>query len=83
MANFAQLRLISPILPYFVILPNFGFHTGEVGDYQQTLKQVQLSYVEKPKCQELLRKTKLGEKFRLDESFNCAGKYLIVIISDD
>ena len=46
---------------------------GAAGEYQTLLQQVTLPYVEHEKCQTLLRATRLGERFGLGESFNCAG----------
>ncbi|XP_064088359.1 phenoloxidase-activating factor 2-like, partial [Macrobrachium nipponense] len=43
------------------------------GQYQATLKQIDIPVVEQGKCQRLLRRTRLGKYFRLDDSFVCAG----------
>ena len=40
---------------------------------QNALKQVNLPIVDNDQCQTLLRKTRLGPTFDLDESFLCAG----------
>ena len=46
---------------------------GKEGNYQVILKQVKMNMVDHDTCQNLLRTTRLGRLFRLDESFNCAG----------
>merc|ERR1711892_799070 len=46
---------------------------GSRGEYQVVLKEIDLPLVENEQCQDLLRKTKLGDKFKLDDSFLCAG----------
>lgn len=46
---------------------------GKEGKYQVILKKVQLPVVAHDKCQASLRKTRLGNRFRLDPSFVCAG----------
>ena len=46
---------------------------GNEGTYQNLLHQVTLPYVEHDTCQTMLRNTRLGENFGLDDSFNCAG----------
>ena len=51
----------------------FNLISGAAGEYQTLLQQVTLPYVEHEKCQTLLRATRLGERFGLDKSFNCAG----------
>ncbi|CAL4113508.1 unnamed protein product, partial [Meganyctiphanes norvegica] len=43
------------------------------GNYQNILKRVDLPLVEDYQCQSLLRRTRLGEYFNLDDSFICAG----------
>lgn len=42
--------------------------------YQAYLKKVEMSVVESQQCQDLLRETRLGKDFVLDEGFLCAGK---------
>lgn len=37
------------------------------------LKKIQLPIVQKVQCQDALRKTRLGNLFKLHESFICAG----------
>lgn len=46
---------------------------GSQGEYQVVLKEIQLPVVNSVTCQNKLRQTRLGEKFKLDESFMCAG----------
>lgn len=43
------------------------------GYFRANLKKIRLPIVQKAKCQKLLRDTKLGDKFKLDPSFMCAG----------
>ena len=62
----------------------FDFHTchatgwgkdqfGAAGQYQVVLKEVSLPIVGHNQCQETLRNTRLGSRFKLDHSFLCAG----------
>ncbi|KAG8238366.1 hypothetical protein J437_LFUL018348 [Ladona fulva] len=46
---------------------------GKEGQYQVILKKVELPIVAHQVCQTQLRKTRLGNHFRLDSSFMCAG----------
>merc|ERR1711918_289962 len=46
---------------------------GDDGEYQVILKEIDLPVVNDDDCQDSLRKTKLGRKFKLDSSFACAG----------
>ncbi|XP_058836998.1 phenoloxidase-activating factor 2-like [Topomyia yanbarensis] len=46
---------------------------GKEGKYQVILKKVQVPVVSHQQCQNDLRKTRLGNRFRLDPSFLCAG----------
>lgn len=46
---------------------------GAQGEYQVVLKEIELPVVNSVACQDQLRKTRLGEKFKLDDSFMCAG----------
>jgi secreted trypsin-like serine protease len=46
---------------------------GKDGEYQVILKEVDIPVVDHYQCQDSLRQTRLGEKFKLDESFLCAG----------
>ncbi|XP_066953863.1 uncharacterized protein [Macrobrachium rosenbergii] len=43
------------------------------GNYQAILKKVDVPFVARDYCQQLLRKTRLGKYFVLDKSFMCAG----------
>lgn len=51
----------------------FTSGTGSDHQYQDILKKVELSLVPNDLCQSQLRKTRLGNHFRLHESFICAG----------
>lgn len=46
---------------------------GKEGKYQVFLKKVELPMVAHSKCQDLLRKTRLGVHFELHRTFVCAG----------
>jgi secreted trypsin-like serine protease len=46
---------------------------GKEGEYQIILKEIDLPVVDNNQCQSSLRQTRLGGKFKLDESFLCAG----------
>jgi len=46
---------------------------GKTGEYQVILKSIDLSIVPRDLCWELLKKTRLGNTFKLHESFICAG----------
>lgn len=46
---------------------------GKEGKYQVILKKIDLPIVDRARCQEDLRKTRLGNYFELHESFICAG----------
>jgi len=46
---------------------------GADGEYQVILKEIGLNVVPKDTCQDKLRTTRLGQKFKLDQSFICAG----------
>ncbi|XP_063614616.1 uncharacterized protein LOC134787733 [Penaeus indicus] len=46
---------------------------GEVGDFQNLLKEVSLPMVDHRLCQNALRQTRLGPNFSLHESMICAG----------
>lgn len=46
---------------------------GKEGKYQVILKKIDLPIVNREKCQEDLRKTRLGKFFELHRSFICAG----------
>lgn len=46
---------------------------GKEGKYQVILKKIELPIVPYGPCQESLRKTRLGKRFNLHNSFICAG----------
>jgi len=46
---------------------------GAAGEYQVVLKEIDLPVVNHDDCQDSLRKTRLGQKFKLHDSFVCAG----------
>merc|ERR1719219_2926513 len=46
---------------------------GSQGEYQVVLKEIDLPVVGHDQCQANLRDTRLGKRFKLDESFICAG----------
>merc|ERR1712066_707092 len=46
---------------------------GKEGEYQVVLKEVSLPMVSDAQCLDWLRATRLGRRFRLDQSFVCAG----------
>merc|ERR1719384_1463508 len=46
---------------------------GAAGEYQVVLKEIDLPVVNHDDCQDSLRKTRLGGKFKLHDSFVCAG----------
>jgi hypothetical protein len=46
---------------------------GAAGEYQLVLKEIDLPVVNHDDCQDKLRQTRLGKKFKLDDSFVCAG----------
>merc|ERR1711868_103762 len=46
---------------------------GASGQYQVVLKEIDLPVVNHGECQDKLRSTRLGQKFKLDLSFLCAG----------
>jgi secreted trypsin-like serine protease len=46
---------------------------GQEGEYQVVLKEVALPVVPRDQCITWLRATRLGRRFRLDQSFLCAG----------
>ena len=41
--------------------------------YQVILKEIELNMVDHKTCEDKLQGTRLGGKFQLDSSFNCAG----------
>lgn len=46
---------------------------GSDGEYQVILKQVQMDVVDHDDCEGDFQKSRLGRKFKLDDSFLCAG----------
>merc|ERR1711989_283978 len=46
---------------------------GATGQYQVVLKEIDLPVVSNGVCQDKLRSTRLGQKFKLHDSFMCAG----------
>lgn len=46
---------------------------GKEGKYQVILKKIDLPIVPFEECKEMLRKTRLGKRFVLHDSFVCAG----------
>ena len=46
---------------------------GQEGQYQVVLKKIDLPVIERDRCTEMFRKTRLGKHFILNESFICAG----------
>jgi len=46
---------------------------GSSGSYQVVLKEIDLSVVSHTQCQDSLRQTRLGKRYRLHDSFICAG----------
>ena len=46
---------------------------GPKGRFQEFMRQINLPIVDNPKCQQLLRATRLPDDFDLHESFLCAG----------
>jgi len=47
---------------------------GSAGEYQVVLKEIDLPVVDSTTCEQNLKNSRLGQKFKLDESFLCAGK---------
>lgn len=53
-----------------------GWGRDDFGDelsYQSILKKIEIPIVAKDDCETKLRKTKLGQRFKIHESFLCAG----------
>jgi len=46
---------------------------GSKGEYQTRLKEIHLPIVPNDKCEKQLKTTRLGQFFKLDDSFMCAG----------
>lgn len=47
--------------------------TGQAGHYQVIMKRVELPIVNNAKCEQDLRTSRLGQRFKLHNSFMCAG----------
>merc|ERR1712020_619676 len=47
---------------------------GSAGQYQVVLKEIDLPVVSNYECQDKLRSTRLGKRFKLHDSFICAGE---------
>merc|ERR1712112_187627 len=46
---------------------------GVAGEYQVVLKEIDLPVVDNHQCEDRLRQTRLGEKYKLHDSFICDG----------
>jgi len=46
---------------------------GKEGEYQVIMKQVKMDLVEHDECNAIMKTTRLGKRFNLDDSFLCAG----------
>lgn len=55
------------------VVTGFGKDALIGGSYATKLKALSLPYVPHDQCQRALRKTRLGDRFKLHESFVCAG----------
>ncbi|KAH8395579.1 hypothetical protein KR222_000487, partial [Zaprionus bogoriensis] len=55
------------------LVTGWGQKIGQQEVNSRILKKIGLSVLESPKCQTLLRRTRVGPYFELDESFICAG----------
>ncbi|XP_043242993.1 prophage side tail fiber protein homolog StfR-like isoform X2 [Amphibalanus amphitrite] len=68
---------VSSGVPFYdsahCVATGFGRDQFEGGQYQNIMKQVDLSEVSHDDCQDSLRRTRLGRWFRLHKSFTCAG----------
>jgi Trypsin len=53
---------------------------GKAGFHQVFLKKVEIPVVSRDTCETLLKRTRLGADFKLNEGFLCAGKYFIFLI---
>ncbi|XP_072161435.1 phenoloxidase-activating factor 2 [Bemisia tabaci] len=72
-ANFAFEVLAPTCEKYLVCLEASKYVNGKEGKYQVILKKVQMPTVPRDVCQAALQQTRLGKRFRLHESFICAG----------
>ncbi|KAH8263316.1 hypothetical protein KR044_007332 [Drosophila immigrans] len=55
------------------IVTGWGRKTIDDPNYPNLLKKIELPYIERAKCQQQLRRTRLGRYFQLHSSFTCAG----------
>jgi plasma kallikrein len=55
------------------IVAGWGKDNFNSQSYRANLKRVEVPVVSSIECQDMLRKTSLGERFKLDQSFTCAG----------
>ena len=46
---------------------------GKESEYQVVMKEVHMNMVDHKTCEKSLQGTRLGDNFKLDKSFNCAG----------
>lgn len=82
----SAIRDVSPLVGERISLVSWGFFVvlkfnglrklfvaGDKGRFQVILKSVELPIVPKDRCQAALRTTRLGQFFRLHDSFMCAG----------
>ena len=59
--------------PRDCVVTGWGRSAFRSGDFQAVLKSVTLPVVDDYTCENALRRTRLGWRFILDESFMCAG----------
>lgn len=59
--------------PSQCLATGWGKNAFREGNYQTTLKRVDLALIPREECQNRLRQTRLGQYFTLDTSFICAG----------
>lgn len=55
------------------VVTGWGKDAYKGGTYSNIMKEVDIPVLDNPKCQELLRKTRLGSFYKLHEGFICAG----------
>ncbi|XP_023228456.1 uncharacterized protein LOC111628841 [Centruroides sculpturatus] len=55
------------------VVTGWGKDAYKGGTYSNILKEVNIPVLDNPKCQELLRETRLGIFYKLHEGFICAG----------
>lgn len=63
-------QVFDPYTPCFAT--GWGKDSFE-GTFQHILKKIDLPFIDPPTCETWLKKTRLGEYFKLDSSFICAG----------